>query len=56
MGINAYDIEVSCWVSACGDNIGAGTASPSAPPDSSPVFSGVRVPQSFIFCVVFYRS
>jgi hypothetical protein len=31
-------IKVSCWVSACGDNIGAGTAIPSGPPEFIPGF------------------
>ena len=33
--------------------IGAGTYYPSRAPESPPVFSGIRVTQSLVFCVVF---
>ena len=35
---------------------GAGTAYPSGTPEFTPVFSGVRVPQSLVFSVMFCRS
>jgi hypothetical protein len=35
---------------------GTGTVNPSGAPHSPPVFSGVLVAQSFLLCVVFYRS
>jgi len=34
----------------------AGTAYPSGAPESTPVFSGVRVTRSLVYCVVFCRS
>ena len=35
---------------------GAGTANPSGEPDFTPVFSGVGVTRSLVFCVMFCRS
>jgi hypothetical protein len=39
-----------------GANSGTGTAYPSGDLISSPVFSGVRIGQSLVFCIVFRRS
>jgi hypothetical protein len=35
---------------------GAGTANPSGAPEFTPVFSGVRVARSLLFCIMFCRS
>ena len=35
--------------------IGGGTAFPSGAPEFTPVFRGVRVARSLVFCVVFFR-
>jgi hypothetical protein len=39
-----------------GTTSGAGTVYPSGAPDVTPDFSGVRVDQYLVFCVVFCRS
>jgi hypothetical protein len=43
-------------MSMSGVTSGAGTANPSEKPDFTPVFSGVHVPQSLVFWVVFCKS
>ena len=39
----------------CWNNSGAGTAYPSGEPEFIPVFSGVCVTRSLVFCVMFCR-
>jgi len=43
-------------INTTGATSGAGTAHPSGAPEFTPVFSGVCVVRSLIFCVVFCRS
>jgi hypothetical protein len=39
-----------------GATSGTGTALPTGAPELTPVFSGVRVARSLVFCIVFCRS